>query len=116
MKKYFNRIFIDGLTGMAQGLFATLIVGTIIQQIGNLIGGSTGEMIFLLGKVAAAMTGAGIGVGVACRYKASPLVVVSAGISGMIGAFASKLLAGTVLVEGTIVLAGPGGVLPLYPL
>lgn len=108
MKKYFNRIFIDGLTGMAQGLFATLIVGTIIQQIGNLIGGSTGEMIFLLGKVAAAMTGAGIGVGVACRYKASPLVVVSAGISGMIGAFASKLLAGTVLVEGTIVLAGPG--------
>lgn len=108
MKKYFNRVFIDGLTGMAQGLFATLIVGTIIQQIGNLIGGSTGEMIFLLGKVAAAMTGAGIGVGVACRYKASPLVVVSAGISGMIGAFASKLLAGTVLVEGTIVLAGPG--------
>ena len=108
MKKYFNRIFIDGLTGMGQGLFATLIVGTIIQQIGNLIGGSTGEMIFLLGKVAAAMTGAGIGVGVACRYKASPLVVVSAGISGMIGAFASKLLAGTVLVEGTIVLAGPG--------
>ena len=108
MKKYFNRIFIDGLTGMAQGLFATLIVGTIIQQIGNLIGGSTGEMIFLLGKVAAAMTGAGIGVGVACRYKASPLVVVSAAISGMIGAFASKLLAGTVLVEGTIVLAGPG--------
>lgn len=108
MKKYFNRIFIDGLTGMAQGLFATLIVGTIIQQTGNLIGGSTGEMIFLLGKVAAAMTGAGIGVGVACRYKASPLVVVSAGISGMIGAFASKLLAGTVLVEGTIVLAGPG--------
>lgn len=108
MKKYFNRVFIDGLTGMAQGLFATLIVGTIIQQIGNLIGGSTGEMIFLLGKVAAAMTGAGIGVGVACRYKASPLVVVSAAISGMIGAFASKLLAGTVLVEGTIVLAGPG--------
>lgn len=108
MKKVFNRIFIEGLTGMAQGLFATLIVGTIIQQIGSLIGGSVGDMIFLLGKVAAAMTGAGIGVGVACRYKASPLVVVSAGIAGMVGAFASKLLAGTVLVNGAIVLAGPG--------
>jgi len=96
------------LTGMAQGLFATLIVGTIIQQIGSLVGGSVGDMIFLLGKVAAAMTGAGIGVGVACRYKASPRVVVSADIAGMIGAFASKLLAGTVLVNGAIVLAGPG--------
>lgn len=108
MKNVLNRIFIDGLTGMAQGLFATLIVGTIIQQIGNLVGGQTGEMIFLLGKVAAAMTGAGIGVGVACKLKGSPLVVVSSAIAGMIGAFSSKLLAGTVLVEGAIVLAGPG--------
>ena len=39
LKKLLDRIFIDGLTGMAQGLFATLIVGTIIQQIGSLIGG-----------------------------------------------------------------------------
>ena len=38
-RKIFDRIFIDGLSGMAQGLFATLIIGTIIQQIGTLIGG-----------------------------------------------------------------------------
>ena len=93
---------------MAHGLFATLIVGTIIQQIGMLVGGSIGDMIYLIGKMAAAVTGAGIGVGVACRFKESTLVVVSAAITGMIGAFAGKLLAGTVLVEGTIVLAGPG--------
>lgn len=67
VKKILNHIFIDGLTGMAQGLFATLIVGTIIQQIGTLIGGNIGDMIFLIGKVAAAFTGAGIGVGVAYR-------------------------------------------------
>ena len=108
MKKFFNRVFIDGLSGMALGLFATLIVGTIIQQIGSLVGGTTGDMIFLIGKVAAALTGAGIGVGVCCKFKASPLVTVSAGVAGMVGAFASKLLAGTVLVEGAIVLAGPG--------
>ena len=108
MKKLFNRVFIDGLSGMALGLFATLIVGTIIQQIGSLVGGSVGDMIFLVGKVAAAMTGAGIGVGVCCKFKASPLVTVSAGVAGMVGAFASKLLAGSVLVEGAIVLAGPG--------
>ena len=69
VKKLCNRIFIDGLTGMAQGLFATLIIGTIIQQIGTLIGGNTGNLIFVIGKIAAAFTGAGIGVGVANRFK-----------------------------------------------
>ena len=93
---------------MAHGLFATLIIGTIIQQIGTLIGGNVGDLIFVVGKVAAALTGAGIGVGVAYRFKESPLVVLSAASAGMVGAFASKLLAGTVLVDGAMVFAGPG--------
>lgn len=108
VKKILDRIFIDGLSGMAQGLFATLIVGTIIQQIGQLLGGNIGDMLFVLGKVAASLTGAGIGIGVAYKFKESQLVVVSAATAGMVGAFASKLLAGTVLVEGTMVYAGPG--------
>ena len=41
---------------MAYGLFATLIIGTIIQQIGNLIGGNWGTLIYQFGKFAAAMT------------------------------------------------------------
>ena len=40
LKKICNRIFIEGLSGMAQGLFATLLVGTILEQIGTFIGGS----------------------------------------------------------------------------
>ncbi len=107
-RKVLDRIFIDGLSGMAQGLFATLIIGTIIQQIGTLIGGAAGGMIFVIGKVAASLTGAGIGIGVAYKFKCSQLVVVSAATAGMAGAFASKLLAGTVLVEGSMVYAGPG--------
>lgn len=107
-RKIFDRIFIDGLSGMAQGLFATLIIGTIIQQIGTLIGGSIGDMIFVIGKVAASLTGVGIGIGVAYKFGCSQLVVVSSATAGMVGAFASKLLAGTVLVEGTMVYAGPG--------
>lgn len=107
-RKIFDRIFIDGLSGMAQGLFATLIIGTIIQQIGTLIGGSIGDMIFVIGKVAASLTGAGIGIGVAYKFGCSQLVVVSSATAGMVGAFASKLLAGAVLVEGTMVYAGPG--------
>ena len=108
MKKLLDRIFIDGLSGMAQGLFATLIIGTIIQQIGSFVGGPYGDLIYLVGKVAAAMTGAGIGVGVARKFEASQLAVVSAATAGMVGAFAGKLLAGQVLVDGSIVLAGPG--------
>jgi len=108
LRKIFDRIFIEGLSGMATGLFATLIVGTIIQQLGSLIGGNIGDTIYVVGKVAAAMTGAGIGVGTACRLKAGPLVVLSAATTGMVGAFASKLLAGTVLLDGTMVFSGPG--------
>ena len=108
MKKLLNHIFIDGLSGMALGLFSTLIVGTIIQQIGNLIGGNIGDMLFIMGKMAAAMTGAGIGVGVAHRYQESPLVVLSVATAGMTGGFASKILAGSLLVDGSVVLAGPG--------
>ena len=103
LKKVWNRIFIEGLSGMAQGLFATLIIGTIIQQIGTLVGGNIGNLIFIVGKFAAAFTGAGIGVGVAYRFKESPLVVLSAATAGMVG-----VLAGAVLIEGSIVLTGPG--------
>lgn len=108
IKKYLHRVFIDGLSGMAMGLFATLIVGTIIQQIGTLIGGQIGDLIFLVGKVAAAATCAGIGVGVAHKFQESSLVVLSAATCGMIGGYASKLLAGTIFSDGSIILAGPG--------
>lgn len=108
-KELFNHIFIDGLTGMAWGLFSTLIIGLIIEQIGKLIGNNQiGNMLILIGKVCSALTGAGIGVGVAIKYKASPFVTISAAMAGLIGAFASKILAGSVYVNGSIVLTGPG--------
>lgn len=108
LKKILDKIFIDGLSGMAQGLFATLIVGTIVQQIGTLVGGETGNYIFLVGKVAASLTGAGIGVGVAHRFQESSLVVLSSAVAGMIGGYAGNLLAGSMVSGGNVVLAGPG--------
>lgn len=108
VKKILNKIFIDGLSGMALGLFATLIVGTIIQQIGALIPGVIGSTLFLIGKVAASLTGAGIGCGVAYKFKEAPLVVLSSATCGMVGAFAGKLMAGTVFTDGVIHYAGPG--------
>ena len=106
--EFLKEFFVDGLTGMAQGLFATLIIGTIIVQIGNWIPGQFGGYILLIGKVATALTGAGIGCGVAVKFKASPLVALSAMVTGMTGAFASQILAGSVLVDGVMRFNGPG--------
>ncbi len=91
LKYALNNIFIDGLSGMALGLFSTLIIGTIIAQLGSILGGTIGEYLVAIGNVAKSVTGAGIGVGVACKYKEGPLVTVSAAVTGMIGAF-PKLL------------------------
>lgn len=87
LKKIGNRIFIEGLSGMALGLFSTLIIGTIIAQLGTLIGGGAGSYLTIISNVAKSLTGAGIGVGVAAKFKESPLVTVSAAAAGMIGAF-----------------------------
>lgn len=108
LKEILNHIFIDGLSGMATGLFATLIVGTILSQLGELLPGVVGDSLYIMGKIASSVTGAGIGCGVAIKFKESPLVILSAAVCGMMGAFASKILAGSVLVDGVIHYAGPG--------
>ena len=87
IKKFLNEIFIDGLSGMALGLFSTLIIGTIIAQSGSLIGGDLGGYLIAISNVAKSLTGAGIAVGVATKFKEGPLVTVSAAVAGMIGAF-----------------------------
>ncbi|MBQ3817045.1 MAG: PTS sugar transporter subunit IIC [Clostridia bacterium] len=88
VKKYLNRLFIDGLTGMAYGLFSTLIIGTIICQIGKIVGANAvGTYITAIGNIAKTITGAGIGVGVACKLKSSPLTTVAAAVAGLAGAF-----------------------------
>ncbi len=95
IKKYLNRLFIDGLSGMAYGLFSTLIIGTIICQIGAIIGGNTvGAYFTAMGNVAKTITGAGIGVGVAVKLKASPLTSISAAVAGMVGAFPNLAIEG----------------------
>lgn len=107
-----HRIFIEGLTGMAYGLFSTLIIGTILIQIGTLIPGDIGDFIVVFGKICQTMTGAGIGIGTAYRLRASTFVLISAGTVGQIGALAAGLLSGTTVVTTptgmAVNLTGPG--------
>lgn len=109
IKKVLNHIFIDGLSGMALGLFATLIVGTILGQIGNYIPGQVGQFVIAIATVAKAMMGVGIGVGVAAKFKYSPLVTVSGAVVGFIGAFSTSIVNGTFISEtGGLAITGVG--------
>ena len=93
VKKYCKRYFIDAFSGMAQGLFCTLIAGTILAQIASWCG-DNGFAHFLayMAKIAKTLMGAGIGIGIAHKLGAKPLVIFSAAVTGMVGAFASNLV------------------------
>ncbi len=92
-----KRWFIDAFSGMAQGLFCTLIAGTILQLVAKWIGVENffGETLNTIGNIAKMLMGAGIGVGIAYALKTDKLTMFSAGVAGMVGAFADKLLFGS---------------------
>lgn len=105
MKKIFTHIFIDGLNGMAIGLFSTLVIGTILQQVGAWIPGNIGTYIAAIGALAVSLTGAGIGCSMAVKIGCSPLVILSSAVAGMIGSFASQILSGSITASDNIILS-----------
>lgn len=108
-QKFLKRYFIDGLNGMAMGLFCTLIVGLIIKQIGSLIGGDIGAFLTSIGVIASVCTGAVIGIGAAYSMGAPKLIIFSSGITGLIGANAAAFVKGALITEtGAIALTGAG--------
>ena len=114
IKKFLNLIFIDGLSGMALGLFSTLIIGTILKQAADLIGGDFGYSLGVFAVMAQRLTGAGIGIGVAYKYKSSTYVTLSAAAAGMIGAYATAIISGSILSDGALVYSGPGDPLSAF--
>lgn len=78
-----QRYFIDALGSMAQGLFASLLIGTILNTIGQQF-----NIPFLsetVWPIANSMTGSAIGVAVAYALGAPPLVLFSSTITGAAG-------------------------------
>lgn len=109
-KALMSKIFIDGLSGMATGLFCTLIIGTIVGTIGGYIPGTLGAYIVLIGKMCQCLMGAGIGLGVAVKFKETPLVTISAAVCGMIGSYAKTFAAASLFNAETrlVELPSPG--------
>jgi hypothetical protein len=95
MKAFFQKYFIDAFTGMALGLFVTLIAGLIISQIGGWL---SLPALVAVGKLASVLMGAGIGVGIAYYLKAPTLVMLSCLVAGMLGAHSEALMAGDLFI------------------
>ena len=79
-----HRWFIDAFSAMALGVFATLLIGTILGQLGVW---TKWGVLSTLGTYAknGFVVGAGIGVAVAYGLKAKALVIFSAAVCGAIG-------------------------------
>ena len=102
LKKFANRYFIVAFAGMANGLFCTLIAGTIICQLGRIFGGGTSEIEFFnlcyrffngIGTFAKVMMGAGIGVGIAYSLKCPKMTMACSVAVGIFAANAPTLIA-----------------------
>ena len=95
LKSMPKRFFITAFSGMAQGLFVTLIAGTILAQIAGWIGDNyVGNTLNAIANIAKVLMGVGIGVGIAHALGKNKLLVFSAGIAGFIGAWADQLIVG----------------------
>ena len=102
LKKFANRYFIVAFAGMANGLFCTLIAGTIICQIARIFGSGASDVEFWnlcyrffngIGTFAKVMMGAGIGVGIAYSLKSPKMVMACSVAVGIFAANAPTLIA-----------------------
>lgn len=92
--KYFaHRYFIEAFTGMALGLFCTLIIGTIIAQLGAFDDNPFCLILRNIGTIAKSLMGAGIGVGIAHSLKSKKLTGFSAAVAGTVGANITNIFA-----------------------
>lgn len=112
-KKYAARWFITAFGGMAQGLFCTLIAGTILALFVRWTGTDTsfGSLLDSIGGMAKTAMGLGIGVGIAHSLGANKLTIFSCGVAGFVGAFADKIIGGGFT---SITLGVPGNPIGAY--
>ncbi len=114
-KSILKRYFITAFSGMAQGLFVTLIAGTILAQIAGWIGDNyVGNTLLYIANIAKALMGAGIGVGIAHALGKNKLLIFSAAVAGMVGAFADKLMIGAGAPNILLTAGLPGNPIGAY--
>ena len=88
LKSFAKRYFIDAMGAMAQGLFASLLIGTIFKALGMIPGL---DFLATIGGYAQAMAGPAMGAAIAYSLGAHPLVIFSAAAVGLLGAAGGPL-------------------------
>lgn len=117
VKKYLHRYFIDAMGAMALGLFASLLIGTIFGTLGKY---TSLEFLNTIATYAKASTGMAIGVAIAYKLKADPLVIFSCAAVGAMsnamgavisqnGAIVKWAAVANEGVENIFYAAGPAG-------
>lgn len=89
------------MNGMVYGLFATLIIGVIVEQIGTLLGIEL-LAVTVAGRLKSLM-GVGIGLGIGLSLKLDGLKLVVASVIGGIATSFTLLLDGTISIDPRIV-------------
>lgn len=99
-----RRYGIDALGAMAQGLFCSLLIGTIVKTLGEQTGLS---FLVDVGTYASAMSGAAMAVAIGFALQAPPLVLFSLATVG----YAANALGSTSLIPNQAGAGGPLAVL-----
>ena len=87
LKKYLKRYFVDAMGAMALGLFASLLIGTIIGTVAGYVAkvdslAWLASSMNMIANAAKTVAGAAIGVAIAHKLGAHPLVIFSAAAVG----------------------------------
>ena len=123
IKKYLNRYFIDAMGAMALGLFASLLISTIISTLARYAYTVEGllavaDAMNTVASFAKAATGMAIGVAIAYKLSAHPLVIFSCAGVGALGNALGAVVNNNIIAawgvtskvtEGIFYSAGPAG-------
>ena len=94
----FDRIAIKGLGGMAHGLFASLLIGTILRTIGSFMPGPAGQLLLQAADFSKEVQGAAMALAIGYSMGCLPYILYSLATVGY----------------GANALGGGGGPLAVY--
>ena len=117
-KSYAKKYFIDAMSAMALGLFASLLIGTIFGTVGTYLGpdyinnsliNTIGGFFTEMKGFAQGASGMAIGVAIAYSLKADPLVIFSCAAVGSISYSTGAEILLSAEEKSIIYTAGPAG-------
>lgn len=118
LKGYAKKYFIDAMSAMALGLFASLLIGTIFGTVGTYLGAeyidnavinTVGSFFIEMKGFAQGASGMAIGVAIAYSLKVDPLVIFSCAAVGSVSYSTGASVVAAQEADPITYTAGPAG-------